>query len=135
MRFEWRSLRAPALWTIGALASTAAALAQVGDVPQPPDGGLVLVQSEIDYLEAATRRIDVEFENLRPRAAAERIGKVAGLAVDFRGPLPAEPRLSASFEDATVKSVLEWFASKVPVTFKAEKKDRLLVVYHQSEAR
>jgi hypothetical protein len=87
-----------------------------------------LIQSELDHLEAASRRITIELKDLSPSEALKRIGKAASLSIEVRGLLPQATKLEKSFEEATVKEILAWFAGEVPVLYRAEESGKLLVL-------
>ena len=90
---------------------------------------MLLVQSELDYLEVATLKISVDFDKVAPKKALAQIGARAGLSIEVHGTLPKEPRLTRSFEDATVKEVLTWYAGAIPVVYKAEGPNKLTVLF------
>lgn len=115
--------------TIGlSFASIMTALAQSGNTNDIPANAMVLVQSELDHLASANRKISVEFDKVVPEAALTRIGKSADLSIEIHGSLPKTPLLSKSFENVTVKEVLVWFAETVPVLYRAEGSDKLAVM-------
>jgi hypothetical protein len=93
----------------------------------PPGDALILVQSELAYLEASDRRITVEVKGAAPANVLATIAKRGGFTLETQGKLPERPRLTASFRDATVRSVLEWFAEKVGVTYRTDRPDKLMV--------
>jgi hypothetical protein len=111
----------------GMLALVALALEPAPEMEVPQDV-LVLVQSELDYLAAAERAITLEVERAVPAAVLEQIAARSGLVIDVRGTLPPKALLTSSFRDTKTKTVLAWFAEQVPVAFKAEPPNRLLVI-------
>ncbi len=94
----------------------------------PPDDGLLLVQSELDYLKVGDRRISIDIKESSPRDALQQIRKKAQLAVEVKGDLPKTPTLTVTFRDATVKEVLKWFAEKVGVVYSVDRGEKLLVL-------
>ena len=96
---------------------------------EPPGDVTLLVQSELDYLPAAKRKVTLELERAKPAAALDKIRKAAaGLRIEVRGALPKTPALSGTFRETEVRKVLEWFAERVPVAFKAEPPSTLWVI-------
>ena len=121
-------MRFPILLTAIALLPLSAATAQPTEPPEPPRGVMLLVQSELDYLEVADRRVSFDFRGESPATVLGRLRKEVPLAIAIAGPLPAEHGLTATFRRATVKEVLEWFARQLDVCYRAEGPDRLLVL-------
>jgi hypothetical protein len=118
---------------IGILAISLSLILSSGGMAQSPrdvdtlDDVLLLIQSELDYLEAGDRRISVEIREASPDDALKEIGRKAQLTIRVKGSLPKTPRLTATFRDATVKEVLKWFAKKVGVVYRVDPGDELLV--------
>lgn len=107
------------------LASAAAAQSPAqGD---PPGDVQLLIQSELDYLEAGSRRMTIEIKGATPEVALEKIGKRAQLEITVRGTLPGRPKLTAVFRQATVKDVLKWFADETGVVYRVDSGDKLSV--------
>ncbi len=103
------------------------AVAQTSGDPYPPGDVFLLVQSELDYLKAGDRRINIDIKESSPRNALEQIRKKAQLVVEVKDDLPKTPTLTVTFRDATVKEVLKWFAEKVGVLYRVKGGDKLLV--------
>ena len=93
------------------------AAGQTSDDPYPQDDVFLLVQSELNYLKAGDRRIDIDIKESSPEDALQQIRKKAQLVVEVKGDLPKTPTLTVTFRDATVKEVLKWFAEKVAVVY------------------
>jgi hypothetical protein len=93
-----------------------------------PADVLILIQSELDYLDCADREIRIELDEATPAEALRRIGSAAGLTIEVDGTLPEVPKLSKSFENASVKEVLTWYASRVPVLYKTKSVRKLVVL-------
>jgi len=104
-------------------------VAQSDNTSDFPSRLMLLIQSELDYLEVATLKISVDFDKVEPKKALAQIGARAGLSIEVHGTLPKEPRLTRSFEDATVKEVLTWYAGAIPVAYKAEGPNKLTVFF------
>ncbi len=104
-------------------------VAQSDNTSDFPSRLMLLIQSELDYLEVATLKISVDFDKVAPKKALTQIGARAGLSIVVHGTLPKEPRLTRSFEDATVKEVLTWYAGAIPVAYKAEGPNKLTVFF------
>ncbi len=94
----------------------------------PQDDGLLLVQSELDYLKVGDRRISIDIKESSPRDALKQIRKKAQFVVEVKGDLPKTPTLTVTFRDATVKEVLKWFAEKVGVVYSVDRGGKLLVL-------
>jgi hypothetical protein len=127
-------MRGLCLTIAGTLALVALAIEPTPE-PGPPADVQLLVQSELDYLAAAQRPITLEVERATPAAVLEQIAAHSGLEIDVRGALPRQATLTASFRDTQAKAVLAWFAEQVPVAFKAEPPNRLLVVARDGKRR
>ena len=102
--------------------------AQSGDANDFPSDVLLLTQSEVDYLEDAGREISLALVKAKPDQALKQIARIAGLALEIEGTLPRRPALTKSFENATVKEVLTWYAGEVPVVYRAKDRSTLVVV-------
>jgi hypothetical protein len=87
-----------------------------------------LIQSELDYLAVSSRRVSLDFKELEPKKTLEQIGDKVKLDIEVRGFLPNEPRLTKVFVNATVKEILSWYAREVPVIYKAEGSEKLVVL-------
>jgi hypothetical protein len=111
-----------------ALLSVSTSFAQASDQLEPPGDALLLVQSELEYLEVANQRISIDFKEASPEKALEQIGKKLPLVIEIQRTLPEEPKLTRSFRDAKVKEILQWFASEVSVSYHAERPNKLLVL-------
>jgi hypothetical protein len=109
-------------------------LAQSDPVEEMPVDVMLLVQSELDYLKAAQREIDVELDGATPTEALSRIGEKAGLTIKVHGKPPRELKLTRSFEGATLKEVLTWYAREVPVAYRAEGPEKLTVVFREGRS-
>jgi hypothetical protein len=92
-----------------------------------------LIQSELDYLAVASRRVSLDFKELQPKEVLGQIGKKAKLDIEVHGLLPKEPRLTKSFANATVKEILSWYAREVPVIYKAEGSEKLVVLVNTQD--
>jgi hypothetical protein len=123
------------LLAIAATLALAPAAAQPVADPEPPGDVQLLVHSELDYLAAADRLITVEAAKATPAAVLDQIRKKSGLTIDVQGALAARPLLSPSFRDAKAETVLVWFAEQIPVSFKAEPPNRLLVIVEEAKPR
>ena len=64
----------------------------------------------------------------QPKEILEQVRDKVKLAIEVRGLLPKEPRLTKSFVNATVKEILSWYAREVPVIYKAEGSKKLVVL-------
>lgn len=118
-----------------ALLPLSAATAQPTGPPDPPREVMLLIQSELDYLEVAARRVSIDFVEEPPARVLDRLGKTVPLNIAVVGRLPAERRLTATFRHATVRQVLEWFARQLDVYYSAEGPDELRVlVLERAEA-
>ena len=69
------------------------------------------------HLEAGPRRINFEVKDESPDVTLEKLGKKVPLEITVKGTLPAKPKLTATFREATVKEVLKWFADETGVVF------------------
>ncbi|MBD3868949.1 MAG: hypothetical protein IFK94_12545 [Acidobacteria bacterium] len=105
-------------------------IAQPTDANDIPPDVLLLIQSELDYLEGSDREISLTLDQADPHQAIKQIAATAGLSIEVDGILPMKPTLTKSFENATVKDVLTWYASEVKVIYKAKSPDRLVVIAH-----
>ncbi len=94
----------------------------------PPGDEMLLVQSELDYLENADRRIDVKIEQATPAAALQVIRERSGLTIDVKGTLPAGPELTVSMRGVSVREVLKWYGKKVGAVYRVERGDRVVVI-------
>ena len=92
-----------------------------------------LIQSELDYLAVANRRVSLDFKGLQPKEILEQIGDKVTLDIEVRGLLPKEPRLTKSFANATVKEILSWYAREVPVIYKAKGSEKLVVLVNTQD--
>jgi len=99
------------------------------DAPYDPP----LIQSELDYLAVAGRRVSLDFKELQPKEVLEQIGEKVKLDIQVRGLLPKEPRLTKSFANATVKEILSWYAREVPVIYKAKNSEKLVVLVNTED--
>lgn len=95
---------------------------------ETPGGELALVKSELEYLPAVERRITLRVEEAEPASVLAKIAKLSGLTIRVHGSLPRRPLLSVDHRDTSAKVVLEWFASKVPLSFRAEPPKTLWVL-------
>ena len=111
-----------------ALLPVSISFAQAGDQLEPPGDALLLVQSELEYLEVANHRISIDFKGASPEKAPEQIGKKSPLVIEIQCTLPEEPKLTRSFRDATVKAILQWLAKEVSVSYHAERPNKLIVL-------
>jgi hypothetical protein len=127
-------MRTKVLAIVVSLSLVSAAAAQSDDPLERPPGLLLLVQSELDALSAASKRISVEFEEASPAQVLKEVGKKARILLEVRGDLPEEPKLSAIFSDETVKEILTWYARETSVVYRAESPDKLIVVVRPEEA-
>jgi len=118
-------MRALAVLALMMLSSVAAAQSPPREDP-PGDVGL-LIQSELDYLEAGSRRISFEVKDESPGVTLEKLGKKVPLEITVKGTLPAEPKLTTTFREATVKEVLKWFADETGVVYRVDRGDKLTV--------
>jgi cytochrome c-type biogenesis protein CcmE len=105
-------------------------IAQPADANDIPSDALLLIHSELDYLEVADREISLTLDRANPHHAIKQIATTAGLSIEVDGILPMEPTLTKSFENSTVKDVLTWYASEVKVMYKAISPDRLVIIAH-----
>lgn len=110
-------------------------LAQSGDAEDFPSGVLLLIQSELDYLEVADREISLSLDKAEPDRALRQIAAAAGLSIELDGTLPKKPALTRSFEKATVKEVLTWYAREIPVVYKAKNPDTLVIIARDDARR
>jgi hypothetical protein len=106
--------------------------AQLGGNPEPPGDHLILVQAELDHLAAAKQPITLDVEHAAPAAVLGEIARKSGITIEVRGSLPGRPALTASYRDASAKTVLTWFAGQVPVSFRAEPPNKLWVIVEPS---
>jgi hypothetical protein len=128
-------MRLPILLAALVLLPLSAATAQPPGPPEPPGEVMLLVQSELDYLEAADRRVSIDFVEEPPARVLDRLGKTVPLDIAIVGRFPAERRLTATFRHATVRQVLGWFARQLDVYYSAEGPDELRVlVLERAEA-
>jgi hypothetical protein len=102
--------------------------AQVERPSEPPPDAFLLVQSELDYLARAGERLTIEFDEVAPAAALAQLAERVKLKTVIPEPLPAEPKLRASFRDSTLKEILVWFAEEVGVAYKVDDPQRLRVL-------
>ena len=115
------------LLVVGTVLVAVATTARSDDRPEPPGSALLLVQSELDSLEVAGARIDIDFEDAPPDAVLRQLERHTALIIEIQGVLPDQGPLARSFRGATVKEILEWLAAEVPVLYRAENPDRLQV--------
>ena len=127
-------MRVVVLAAVATMISMPTAMAQLDPPPEFPADVLVLIQSELDYLEVAGHRISIDLKEVLPEQALEQIGKKARISIDVRGTFSKKPRLTVSFADATVKEILEWFAEEAPVYYKAEWPNKLVVIIPSKDA-
>jgi hypothetical protein len=103
--------------------------------PEIPDDALALVQSEVDYLPVAQRKISVEVREAVPATFLDAVRDATDLTIEVQGTLPTRPLLTASFKRTKTKKILAWFATQVPVTYKAQPPDKLIVIVDDETAR
>ena len=82
----------------------------------PPDA-MLLVQSELDYLRASKRRITVSFQQATPEAALLQVERAARVSIAWSGTPPKGLKVTRSFDHATLKEVLTWYARRVTLTY------------------
>jgi hypothetical protein len=116
------------LFLIAVTAASATAPRHLSTVKGPPKHGFILVQSELDLLPAAKRRITLQVDKAQPAAVLEALRKESGLTIEVQGTLPARPMLSGSFRNAHAKELLDWFARQLWVTFRAEPPNTLWII-------
>lgn len=110
-----------------ALALGNTAIAQRDEPRQETPDGLLLIQSELSYLENADRPIELEIKNATPVHALQQIGRATGITIEVQGELPSKPMLTATFRDVPAQEVLEWFSDEVQVIYRAESSRELMV--------
>ena len=118
-------MRALATLALTMLVSVAAAQAPTPE--DPPGDALLLTQSELDYLEAGSRRVTIEVKRDSPTVTLEKIRKKTQLEITVKGTLPEKPKLTATFREATVREVLKWFAAETGVVYRVDRGDKLSV--------
>jgi len=99
---------------------------------EPPPGLHLLIQSELSHLEGSDLPITLRIDNATPRDTLKRIEKAVGFTIEVEGELPREPRLTVSFDDTPASEVLEWFAKRVDVVYRAERETKLVVLVKSS---
>lgn len=95
---------------------------------------MLLIQSELDYVDVAGQRISIDFREASPALVLSTLEKKTGLSIEIHGRLREEPRLTATFRFATVKRVLEWFARETGVCYRAEGPHKLLVLVPMAQS-
>lgn len=121
-------MRVVVLAAVATMLTMPATMAQLDPPPDFPIDVLVLIQTELDYLEVASQQISIDFKETLPERALEDIGKKARISIDVRGRLAKTPQLTASFTATPVKEILKWFAEETLVHYKVQWPDKLLVI-------
>ena len=127
------TMRISILLVVFALFPASPSISQSTDPPEPPGSIMLLVQSELEYLEAGGHRISIDFRETPPSGVLSQLGKKVRLSIEIHCRLPDERGLTATFRHATVREILEWVAREMDVYYKLERPDKLVVLKTEAD--
>jgi hypothetical protein len=88
------------------------------------------VQSELDYLRTSKVPISVELKQVTLKEAYDGIAGKAGITIAYEGALNGGLKHDVSFENRTVKEVLDKLGTKYRLTYRVDGPARLTVIGH-----